>query len=369
MAPAVPTAGSIGQRIAMARNDIGLSQSQLALQLGMDRTAIAKMESGTRKVSAGELVRLAMALDRPIDWFVTESPPAVVSRREDPLASGQSRLLDRTVERLARDVDFLRREEILRYQDIRHLSMPLTVDEAETAAAQARGWLGVGDGPLLNLQKHCETLGMLGFSVDLGAEGGDGAYVDAGGWGVALVNGAVDPGRRRFNLAHELGHHLFADAYAPEVTISVATEAERIINAFAAHLLLPRLGVQEAWDKKGGLRLAVLSVAVGFRTSWSAVCSHLKNLGMLSEQDRARLVEDPPTAADFVELGERWISELDPPSVPPDYGRHVLVAYRNGKLTSARTTELLWGTVPEVELPPRSEIPLEGLRRELDSLP
>lgn len=50
---------------------------------------------------------------------------------------------------------------------------------------------------------------------DLGEEGRDGAYVAVDKWGVALINGSVDPGRRRFNLAHELGHHLFADAYAP----------------------------------------------------------------------------------------------------------------------------------------------------------
>jgi Zn-dependent peptidase ImmA (M78 family)/transcriptional regulator with XRE-family HTH domain len=364
-----PTGVIIGERIAMARNDAGLSQGQLAMDLGVDRTAVAKMESGARKVSASELVRLATALDRPIDWFVTESPPAVVSRREDRSASGESRLLDRRVEGLARDVDFLRIAGVLRHLEVRHLSMPQTFDEAEAAAAQAREWIGVQHGPLLDLQKYCEALGLLGFSLDLGAGGGDAAYVDAGGWGVALVNGAVDPGRRRFNLAHELGHHLFADAYAPEVTICVGAEPERMINAFAAHFLMPRLGVQETWDTQAGLRLAVLSVAVRFRTSWSAVCSQLRNLGIIQEADRATLVDDPPTAADFIELGERWVSELDAPSVPPDYGRHILAAYRNGKLTSARTAELLWGTVREEELPARSEIPLEGLRRELDPLP
>jgi hypothetical protein len=43
-------------------------------------TAVGKTGSGNRKVSAIELVRLASALDRPIDWFAGSSPPAVVNR-------------------------------------------------------------------------------------------------------------------------------------------------------------------------------------------------------------------------------------------------------------------------------------------------
>lgn len=191
---------------------MGLTQAELAGELGLDRTAIAKIESGKRKVSATELVRLAAVLDRPIDWFVVESPPAVVSRRTDPAAGGRSGLLDRRIERLARDVEFLETEGVLPAIEDRRMEMPTTVAEAEEAAAQARDWMDVPTGPLVDLQRHCESLGLLTFSLDLGQEGRDGAYVAVDRWGVALINGAADPGRRRFNLSHELGHHLFADA-------------------------------------------------------------------------------------------------------------------------------------------------------------
>jgi Zn-dependent peptidase ImmA (M78 family) len=230
--------------------------------------------------------------------------------------------------------------------------------------------MGTSSGALLDLQRHCEAVGLLAFSLDLGAEGQDGAYVAVDKWGVALINGAVDPGRRRFNLAHELGHHLFADAYAPEVIISPGSETERIINAFAVHLLLPRAGVEEVWAGfEDEQRLAAVALAVRFRASWTAVCSQIKNVGLIDEASRAELIADPPTAADFVELGEWWVSELEPPAVPPEYGRRVLAAYRGGRLTAERATELLWGTVRAKELPERHAIPLQGLRRELDPLP
>lgn len=365
-----PELSDIGERIARAREELGLTQAELASQVGgIDRTAVAKIEAGRRKVSASELARLAAALDRPIDWFVSESPPAVVSRRNDPAAGGHSQLLDRTVERLARDVEFLEREGILPPVEERRLTMPGSVEEAERAAGQARRWMTAASGPLHDLQRHCEAVGLLAFSVDLGPEGRDGAYVAVDRWGVAVINGHMDPGRRRFNLAHELGHHLFSDAYAPEVTISPGVERERLINAFAIHLLMPRPDVEETWRSVEDERLAAVAVGVRFRASWSAVTSQLKNLGLIDEATRAALSASPPTAADFIELGERWVSELDPPAVPPEYGRRVLSAYRGGRLTAARTVELLWGTIREEELPERQEIPLEGLRREFETLP
>ncbi len=359
----------IGERIARARQDLRLTQVELAAEIGgLDRTAVAKIESGRRKVSASELVRLAGALNRPIDWFVTESPPAVVSRRSDPASGGVSEILDRTIERLARDIDFLERDEVLPPISERRLEPPTTFEGAETAAAEVRGWISAEQGPLLDLQRHAEALGLLAFSLDLGEEGGDGAYVAVEKWGVAVINGHTDPGRRRFSLAHELGHHLFADAYAPEVTISVG-ETEKIINAFAVHFLLPRSAVKDTWNSFDDRRMGAIAIAVLFRASWSAVTTHLKNLGLIDDAGRAAFAADPPTPADFIELGERWVSELDSPSVPPQYGRRVISAYRGGRLTAARTVELLYGTIREEELPAQQEVPLEGVRREFEALP
>jgi len=363
-------APEMGPRIALAREESGLTQAELARSVGIDRTAVAKIESGRRKVSASELVRMAAALDRPIDWFVSESPPAIVSRRHDPAAGGVSKVLDRTIERLARDVEFLELEGVLPAIEPTRLSMPVSTDEAEAAAVAVRGLMEAGTGPVHDLQRCCERVGLLAFSVNLGEDdSGDAAYVAVNKWGVALVNGAINAGRRRFNLAHELGHHVFADAYAPEATISPGSETERLINAFAVHVLLPREVVVDTWKAFTDPRLAAVAIGVRCRASWTAVCGQLKNLGLIDEDLRVDLTGNPPTASDFVELGERWVSELDPPSTPPEYGRRVLGAFRNGRLSAARTVELLWGEVAEEELPEQHSVPLEGLLREFDTLP
>jgi len=359
---------AIGTRIARAREELGLTQADVAAQLSLDRTAIAKIESGKRNVSATELVKLAAVLDRSIDWFVRESPQAVISRRADPVTGGRSPLLDRRIDQIARDVEFLEAEDLLPVIEPCRIDVPATPAEAEDAAQCVRSLLGVGNDPLTDLQRHCEALGLLAFSLELGETGGDAAYVSLDRRGVCVVNGSTDPGRRRFNLAHELGHYVFDDAYAPEVAIQASEGIERIINAFGIHLLAPRDGVQKVWDEFDDTRLAAVAIAIRYRASWTAVCAQLKTLNLISEDRRRQLVDTPPTTSDSLELGERWESELDPPAVPPDYGRRAIRAFRVGRLTPERTLELLWDTVAAADLPGRHQVPLESLRGELDPL-
>jgi len=170
--PAAPSQAEIGQRVAQARDEAGLTQAQLAAAIGLDRTAVVKLETGVRGISANELVAISAALDRPIDWFVSESPPAVISRRQDPLVGGRSRSLDRSVERLGRDVAFLLDQGILAARARPRFDVPKDYSEAERLAAQARQMMGAADGPLLSLQDWCERAGLLALSLDLGAKGG-----------------------------------------------------------------------------------------------------------------------------------------------------------------------------------------------------
>ncbi len=67
-----------------------------------------------------------------------------------------------------------------------------------------------------------------------------------------------------------------------------------------------------------------------------------------------------------MEHGLAVSEELIPPSVPPRYAAGVLKMYRQQKIGSGRALELLRGTLTEEELPITDEIPLAGLRGELE---
>jgi Zn-dependent peptidase ImmA (M78 family)/transcriptional regulator with XRE-family HTH domain len=365
---AVVTQADLGRRIADARAEAGITQADLSARVGLERTALVRIESGERKVSATELAAIAGAVDRAVDWFFTESPAAVVSRRRDPTVGGFSRGLDRALENVARDVAFLEGRGLLSPAERPVRKTPESFEEAEDLAMSVRAELGQPDGPLLDLQSAAESLGLLGFSLALGPDAGDAAYVEVGSLGVAVINGTTDPGRRRFSLAHELGHHLTGDAYEPSPRLG-ASDAERMFNAFAAHLLMPRSSVLSTWGEFSARspRLAAIAVAVRFSVSWTAACNQLKNLGLIDSRERESLLGDDLRRGELFEFGERFAVELGPPSVPPAYARVVVGAYRKGQLTAARTVELLHRSVGEADLPEPDAMSLDDLRGELEA--
>jgi Zn-dependent peptidase ImmA (M78 family) len=336
-----------------------MTQVDLARAIGLERTALVRIESGERKVSATELVATTGALGRPVDWFFTESPPAVVSRWRDPAVGGFSRRIDLALELASRDAAFLVERGIITRPGHRVRKVPGSYKEAEQLAREIRTELGRPDGPLPDLQSAAESLGLLGFSFDLGSDAGDAAYAEVCDLGVAVINGATDPGRRRFSLAHELGHHLVGDAYEPAPRLG-AGDTERMFQAFAAYLLMPRTAVLHIWEEFVGqpVRRAAIAVAVRFSVSWAA-CNQLRNLDLIDSRERERLVENALRKGELFEFGERFVKELDPPSIPPGYAQSVVSAYRRKLLTSAKTLELLHGTANESDLPEPDDPSLE----------
>jgi Zn-dependent peptidase ImmA (M78 family) len=80
-----------------------------------------------------------------------------------------------------------------------------------------------------------------------------------------------------------------------------------MINAFAAHFLMPRSAVQSTWNEFSSRpsRFAAIAVAVRFRVSWTAACNQLRNLGLIDGRERERLVEDDIRKGEMFELGNR----------------------------------------------------------------
>ena len=60
----------IGDRLRTAREDAGLSQAQVAQMLGLPRPAISELEAETRRLSAGELKRLAEVYRVSANWIL-----------------------------------------------------------------------------------------------------------------------------------------------------------------------------------------------------------------------------------------------------------------------------------------------------------
>ena len=107
---------------------------------------------------------------------------------------------------------------------------------------------------------------------------------------LVYLNGVEPPQRRRFTLAHELGHWICqsldggaAPVYcrAEEVGLDPAVKAlEREANVFAAELLMPEDAIRDAWTG------SIAASAEGFGVSDEAMHWRLYNLGLVNHQPR-----------------------------------------------------------------------------------
>ncbi|GAA1912524.1 hypothetical protein GCM10009716_22900 [Streptomyces sodiiphilus] len=358
----------IGVRVAEARAENGLTQAQLAAAVGMDRTALAKIESGTRGVAAVELVAIARELRRRVEWFVEETPPALASYR-GAQSEVSVQAIDVELDSLVRDAEFVtsRCPELTEAQP-EPLPHPRATAEAEQLAASARRLLGLrADQPAHELSRLCADVGLLVFAVDLG-EGADGGTVLLRRGGVAVVNGHWRVGRRRLTTAHELGHYLIADQFSLDwrVAAAEAQGMEARLDRFARALLLPGEDLRGRWTKWLAIsdetwRDAAVRAASHYGVDMTTLARRLLEIDLVdrSRSDEIRGVQTKQ--ADIVEKNLVIREELAPVAMPRPYQQAVLKLYRREVITADRALGLLRGTFTRDELPdlpplPESEI-------------
>lgn len=359
-----PDGEHLGARVAAARREAGLTQEECASRIGMDRSALAKIETDRRGVSATELVRLAEALDMRVEWFFEDAPQAVLSRRHSGEPGAPSPTIDRFVERLAREVEFLERIGGIELAAIPEMAFPETAEQAETAAAEARARLGYDrEEPAVGLGARVGALGLLAFSWELGEHGADGASVMLRQGAVAVVNGSRPTGRRRLTLVHELGHCLFGDAYTTDWRVAEAPVARREgrMDRFARALLLPAGVLASRWRGGDAARVDAVRLASEYRVDMATLARRLDELEIAAPQESARVRSIRTRRSDIVELELLVADELAPPQLPDAYARAVLDLYRREEISAARALGLLLDTWDEDDLPDLPRLPADAV--------
>jgi transcriptional regulator with XRE-family HTH domain len=71
----------VSERIFARRNELEMSQPELAERVGVTFQQVQKYENGTNRVSAGRLYELAKALGVTIQYFYEAAPRLALSRR------------------------------------------------------------------------------------------------------------------------------------------------------------------------------------------------------------------------------------------------------------------------------------------------
>jgi Zn-dependent peptidase ImmA (M78 family) len=159
---------------------------------------------------------------------------------------------------------------------------------AAAHAARERTGVPVGE-PLPDVLAAVETLGVEVLIASL--PGLAGAYVRRGDIHLALVSAEDPPVRRRFTLAHELGHHELHGTAAIDTAASLRDfgfdPVEAGANWFAAEFLAPEPAVlacvEALEDDRPNLEM-VVRVASRFAVSAKAARIRLETAGVIGER-------------------------------------------------------------------------------------
>lgn len=355
--------GMVGKRIADYRQRAGMTQQELAGEAGMERSALAKVETGNRRVGVAELAAVAAALGVRMEWFLQPAPDDVVAYRSALAPDAPTSSIDQLIEHVARSVDFVSENRPQKIAALAGGERTLrSRDDAEEFAKVVRATLALkGAEPVADLGESAAAIGALIFVQDLGTDAPEGASVVSRHCGVAVVNGALKVGRRRLAAAHELGHLLTRDGYRVDWRIEAPdqNEAEMRLDQFARALLLPEKAVIDAieCDRDGGMREKAIRLASEYQVDMATVARRLHELDLVSKSDEAMVRAVRTTAADIVELNLVIRRDLEPPFAPRIYQKLVLDLYRSESVTASRALDLLAGTFSYTDLPERPSVP------------
>ncbi len=352
-------ARTLGARIAAARESSGLTQMDLSQMSGIERSALAKIERGLRGVSALELAALAGALDVRLEWLLSDPPVAVASHRARADAGLRLSTIDRELERIARDVEFVAElyAELLG-RALEPVDVPTDGAAAEELAAEARVGCDLPpDSPILDLVGSVAQVGLLVFAMPLGAETADAATTLLIRGGVSLVNSTHQVGRRRLALTHEFGHYLVADDYTVDWRVAEQKDADHVeglIDRFARAFLAPPTGLRAFWGEASAAhdtRTAAVLAASHFRIDMSTLARRLAELGLADRRECASIRGARTTRTDIIEHNLVIPYDLEGVALPRTYEKAVLAQYRAERISAERTLALLRGSLEVGDLP------------------
>ncbi len=343
----------IGARLKIARAASGLSLRDLAARIDdlVTAQAIGKYERDEDMPSSRVLVALARALGVSEDYLLSTEEmelegvefrkKEMTSKREEALVQGKAlHLLER----------YLVVEDALQLPSVewdRPREAPYTIcgaADAEIAARAIRTSWGLGIDPIKNLSELLEERGIKLLSVDLLDIDGLTACVkrkNGKSIPVIVTKSNTWSERKRFTLAHEIGHMVME--VREEDPSKREKLSEKAANRFAGAFLMP----QEAlWAEIGKLRT---NISIGefshlkkiFGASFQAITYRCLDLGIISGPVFRRLFQmfdkegwrNPP----FEEPGALPASL----ELPKRMERLCFRALAEGVLSESRTAEIL----------------------------
>ena len=273
-----------GRCIKLARESRGLSQSKLAELLGITQATLSRIEKDVIAVTPNSIIKIARVLNYPESFFEKEIRIAGEStlfyRKRASMTVGDLSVLESKISILSKSID-----ELMESIDIPELRIPSVEPTIENSpkeiAYKIRNYLGVPSGPIDNIVSLLEKNGVIVMFLDVNdMEKFDGLTTFTMKAPVIWINRNIPNDRKRFSLAHELGH-LVMHLRSEDLEKS-EKQKELEANEFAGEFLMPE---SQCKEDLYNLKYKDLGMKKYYwKVSKAAIIYRAKELGCISEQ-------------------------------------------------------------------------------------
>jgi Zn-dependent peptidase ImmA (M78 family)/transcriptional regulator with XRE-family HTH domain len=230
-------------RLTLARRLAGLQRTRVAAAVGVTPAAVTQYEKGASRPTLPVLQGLAEVLGVTPEFFRAGNPvPALASDAAHFRSLRATTSLERESALAFAELALVVFDAVERYVELPAVRVPdlavpsvLGTTEARALAREARRAMGLDVGPVPNMVRLLEAYGVAVVQLNEGSERVD-AFSHQGVSRPVVVLSSLkgDKARRRFDVAHELGHLVMHHDTEPGSRL-----VEDQAHAFAAEFLAP----------------------------------------------------------------------------------------------------------------------------------
>jgi Zn-dependent peptidase ImmA (M78 family)/DNA-binding XRE family transcriptional regulator len=298
---------TLAEALETARRAKGLSQEQLATRAGITQEAVSRYESGRRLPQPDVLARLAVELGvtpaflEGIDRIKGAWAVDAHMRRRASAPATAWRRLEARLNMLRNHARYLYEEIDIRAEQTMPIFDPLFTDAADAARMTRMQWR-MPVGPVSSVTAWLESAGCLVIDEDFGTPRVDGLSQWVDDHPVLLLNVTAPVDRKRWTIAHELGHLCLH-------TRDIGEDLEGEADAFASEFLMPAEVIRPQ------LRNLTLGRLFDLKRVWGvsiqALTDRAHRLGLMPSQRRTVL---------YKQMSARGWRKREPGSdeLPPD---------------------------------------------------
>lgn len=231
-----------GRNLKLARDSRGLSQSELSALLNITQATLSRIEKGQIPLSEVVLEKASEHLNYPPSFFAKDialaGETSLFYRKRATMTTKNLSILESRISILGNCID-----ELMESVEIPQLNIPAVEPSYDNTpseiAFKIRNFLKVPQGPIENIVSLMERNGIVVIFINIECtDKFDGLTMFTKNQvPVIWLNAKMPNDRKRFSLAHELGH-LVMHLRSQDLD-KTEDDKEREANEFAAEFLMP----------------------------------------------------------------------------------------------------------------------------------